>query len=270
MLLYLLTPWLCWAARRATVMPPAISRTVAVLWLCPLLVFALLGLRRSIGLHWVLGFVPLFLLWLSLRLEPGMLRRAWRWNIALSLPHLLLVASIVWAPLAWWQHSKLYEKVVFLREAPAVLQALRQDMSVGTHLMAHAYSPAASLAFVAGEYIPVYGVGRFHSRQDDQLVDFRAWDGQNVRVFFRDPVDLQEHAARFERVSLRTFEVHGVTYYALDGMGFKYAVYREQVLAEIVRHFYAIPKWLPLWGSPFCERYGFAECSPAGRGRTGP
>ena len=106
-------------------------------------------------------------------------------------------------------------------------------------------------------------LGAFGHGQDDQLVDFRAWDGQNVRVFFRDPVDLQDHAALFERVSQRTFEVHGVTYYVLDGEGFKYAVYRERVLSRIVAHFYAIPKWLPLWGSPFCERYGFAQCAPA-------
>lgn len=270
MLLYLLTPWLLWASRRAQAAPPPMGRTVLLLWAFPFLVFALLGLRRSIGLHWVLGFVPLFVLWAGLRLRPEALRSALRWNMVLSLPHLLLVAAIVWAPLAWWQQSKLYEKVVFLREAPAVLQGLRQGMPEGAHLMAHAYSPAASLAYVAGEYVSVYGEGRHHSRQDDQLVDFRAWDGHDVRVFFRDPVNLQDHAAFFERVSLKTFEVHGVTYYALDGEGFKYAAYRELVLARIVDHFYAIPKWLPLWGSPFCERYGFAQCMPTAHPHSAP
>lgn len=268
MLLYLLTPWLCWAARRARLPVPPMSRVVWVLWAFPLLVFAVLGLRRSIGLHWVLGFVPVFVLWLALRLDPATLRRAWRWNLALSLPHLLVVAAIVWAPLAWWQHSKLYEKAVFLREAPAVLQALRQDLPPGAHLMAHAYSPAASLSFVAGEYIPVYGLGRHHSRQDDLLVDFRTWDGQPVRVFFRDPVEVQAHAAWFTRVSVRTFQVEGVTYYALDGEGFKYAVYREQVLADIAQRFHAVPHWLPQWGHPFCERYSFDCVRP--RPSSGP
>ena len=40
-----------------------------------LLVFAVLGLRRSVGLHWLLGFVPLFVLWAGLRVEPRALRR---------------------------------------------------------------------------------------------------------------------------------------------------------------------------------------------------
>ena len=40
---------------------------------------------------------------------------------------------------------------------------------------------------------------------------------------------------------------------------------REQVLAKIAQEFHGIPPWLPLLGNPFCERYGFAGCSPQGR-----
>ncbi|NIC39883.1 hypothetical protein HA630_02515, partial [Aquabacterium sp. A08] len=83
------------------------GRVLLVLWAFPMLVFALLGLRRSIGLHWVLGFVPLFVLWAATRLPVPALRRAWRWTLALSLPHLLLVAAVAWAPLAWWQSTRL-------------------------------------------------------------------------------------------------------------------------------------------------------------------
>jgi len=111
--------------------------------------------------------------------------------------------------------------------------------------------------------VPVYGVGRHHARQDDQLVDFRAWDGQNVRVFFRDPVDPAPHQAWFDEVRTGQFEVAGVRYYTLDGRGFRYAAYRDGVLAEVARQFHDYPPWLPLLGSPFCERYGFKACSPA-------
>ncbi len=265
MALYLFTPWLLAAALRARGRAVPMGRVLLVLWAFPMLVFALLGLRRSIGLHWVLGFVPLFVLWAATRLPVPALRRAWRWTLALSLPHLLLVAAVAWAPLAWWQSTRLYEKAVFLREVPAIVAALERDLPPGAHLMAHAYSPAAILSYVSGRYVPVYGLGRHHARQDDQLVDFRAWDGQAVRVFFRDPVDAAAHQAFFERVSTRSFQVAGVTYHQLDGEGFRYAAYREQVLAEVARQFHDYPRWLPLWGSPFCERYGFADCSPAGR-----
>ena len=263
MALYLCTPWLFWQALRARGRTLPMGRVVAVLWGFPLAVFALLALRRSIGLHWVLGFVPLFVLWAALRLDPRALRRAWRWTLALSLPHLLVVAAVAWAPLAWWQTTRLHEKAVFLREVPAILAELQRDLPAGTRLMAHAYSPAAILSYYSGQYVPVYGLGRHHARQDDQLVDFRAWDGQRVRVFFRDPVDPAPHQAWFDEVRTGQFEVAGVTYYTLDGSGFRYAAYREAVLAEVARQFHAYPRWLPLWGSPFCERYGFTDCSPA-------
>jgi hypothetical protein len=139
---------------------------------------------------------------------------------------------------------------------------LEQDLPDGAALMADAYSPAAILSYFTGRYVPVYGTGRHHARQDDQLVDFRDWEGRRVRVLFRQPVRPEDHAAFFDAVSVRHFKVAGVSYYALEGTGFRYAPYRDQVLGQVVERFYAIPAGLPLWGSPFCERYGFTTCAP--------
>jgi len=264
MLAYLFTPWLLWSAWRARASSVSLSRLVAVLWAVPLLVFTVFALRRSVGLHWVLGFVPLFILWATWRIDAAALRRAWGWTLALSLPHLVAVLVLVLAPLSWWQSTRLYDKVVFLREVPAVLAGLQAGMAPGTRLMAHAYSPAAILSYYHGAYVPVYGVGRHHARQDDLSVDFRQWDGATVRVLFRNPVQVEDHAPYFEQVAVRSFEVAGVPYYALEGTGFRYPVYRDTVLAEAAQRFHAVPGGLPNWGSPFCERYGFADCAPKG------
>jgi hypothetical protein len=51
----------------------------------------------------------------------------------------------------------------------------------------------------------------------------------------------------------------------VDGTGFRFQPYREQVLAKIAQEFHDIPRWLPLLGNPFCERYGFEGCSPQRR-----
>lgn len=240
----------------------SVALAVAVLWIFPLLVFAVLGLRRGVGLHWLLGFVPLFVLWAALRVDAAALRRSFRFTLALSFPHLLLVAAVVWAPLAWWQKTNVYDKAVFLHEAPTVAARLEHNLPEGALLMAHAYSPAAILSYFTHRYVPVYGVGRHYAREDDLRFDFRAWDGRAVRVFFRSPIDLQEHAPFFQRASVYTFDVAGVTYYQLDGEGFRYQAYRDTVLRQIAEQFHDIPPWLPLKGSPFCERYGFESCSP--------
>lgn len=270
MAVYLLTPWLLWQGLRARPVrgvPATGQRAALVLWLFPVLLFAFLSLRRSVGLHWVLGFVPLFVVWAGLKLEPRALRRSLNWTLALSVPHLLLVAALAWVPLSLWQSSKLYEKAVFLREAPAIVQALQHDLPAGATLMARAYSTASMLGYFHTTYVPVFGVGRHHARQDDQLVDFRSLQGQRMRILdFKEP-QLSDFTPYFERVSVSTFEVAGVRYFAVDGEGFRYQPYRDTVLSTIAREFHNIPTWLPLLGNPFCERYGFAECSPGGPGR---
>ncbi|MBX3609024.1 MAG: glycosyltransferase family 39 protein [Hydrogenophaga sp.] len=265
MALYLLTPWWVWRAARSR--PPAevsasTRLTLAVLWLFPLLVFALIATRRTIGLHWVLGFVPVFVVWAGLRTDVRPLRRLLVYTTALSLPHLVGVLMLAIAPMSWWAHTRLHERVVFLRENAAVVAGLRDSLPEGATLMAQAYNPAAMLAFRAGTYIPVFGPGRHHARQDDQIIDFRTYDGRPIRIFHYDEPDLAAYAPFFEHVSKHPFEVDGAQFWLVDGEGFKYAPYREQVLAAIARDFHAIPRWLPILGNPFCERYGFAACSP--------
>ncbi|WP_291010850.1 glycosyltransferase family 39 protein [Hydrogenophaga sp.] len=262
---YLFTPWLLWQAGRAPRadgVAPATRRALAVLWLFPILLFAVISLRRTIGLHWVLGFVPLFVAWAALFLDARSLRRSLNGTLLLSAPHLLIVAAVAWAPLSWWQPTRLHDRAVFLRETPVLVEALQRDMPAGATLMARTYNPAAMLAFHHQQYVPVFGVGRHHARQDDQQVNFRDFDGQSLRIFDYNPPDLADFAPYFERVSSQVIEIEGVRFYAVDGTGFRFQPYRDTVLTTIAREFHQVPTWLPLLGSPFCERYGFAECSP--------
>ncbi|MEY2685618.1 MAG: hypothetical protein RJA09_2763 [Pseudomonadota bacterium] len=261
---YLLTPWLVWQAWRGRPVGGGtpLGALRVVLWAFPLLVFALLSWRRSIGLHWVLGFVPLFVWWASARVGVAQWRRSWWWTVGLSVPHVALVAALAWVPLSWWSGSTWYEKAVFLRASDQVTLALTQDMAPGQRLMAYAYSPAAVLAYHHGRYVPVFGVARHHARQDDLLVDFREWDRASVRVLVRGEPVLADFEPYFDRVRVGFVEVAGVRYHHVDGQGFRFGVYRERVLAQAAAQFHAVPAWLPMWGSPFCERYGFEACGP--------
>jgi len=267
MAVYLLTPWLLWQGLRgrwADGTRPTLRSAFTALWLFPVLLFVFVSLKRSVGLHWVLGFVPLFVLWVGLRVDARALRRSFKATLALSAPHLLLVGAVAWAPLSLWQPTQLYDRLVFTRETPALAAALLTDLPASATLMARTYNPAAMLAFYAGRYVPVFGVGRHHARQDDQIVDFRRYQGQPLRIFDYNEPDLADFAPYFERVSKRAVVIEGVRFWLVDGTGFKFQPYRDTVLAQIAREFHAIPSWLPLLGNPFCERYGFVACSPGG------
>ena len=265
MVAYLLTPWLLWQGlkgRWADGISPALRSAATALWLFPIALFAFISFKRTIGLHWVLGFVPLFVVWAGLRVDPRALRSSFKATLALSLPHLIAVAALAWAPLSLWQPAKLYDRLVFTREAPALATALKSDLPPGATLMARTYNPAAVLAFSYGQYVPVFGVGRHHARQDDQIVDFRTYDGQALRIFDYEEPDMADFQPFFAQVSKKKVVIEGVDFWLVDGTGFRFEPYREQVLTKIAREFHDIPKWLPLLGNPFCERYGFAACSP--------
>ena len=298
MMVYLLTPWLIWQALRAkpgsqdvvgadgqdvavNASHGAVTSSVTrrdqpvlstgsllfmVLWATPFLLFALVATRRTVGLHWVLGFVPLFVLWAGLRVSPTALRKALRWNGWLALPHVLVLAAVFAAPLAWWQKSSQFAAIIFLREAPAVTAALHKGLPADAALMARGYSPAAVLAFHSGRYVPVFGVGRHHARQDDLSVDFREFDGRPIRIYDRNPLNEADFSPYFDSVKAGSFEIAGMRFHYLDGQGFRYEAYRHQILREAANRFHRVPAWLPLLSSPFCERYGFTDCS-AGKTR---
>ncbi len=263
MTVYLLTPWLLWSALKARKrygQSASIQAAAGVLWLVPMGVFAMVSLSRTIGLHWVLCFVPLFVYWVGLRVDPLPLKRSLYWTIVLSVPHFLLVAAFIWAPMSVWQKTKLYDRVIFTHKTPALVAALQADMPKDALLMARAYNPAAMLAFSHGKYVPVFGVGRHHARQDDLIVDFRAMQGKTMRIFDYNEPDLADFTPYFEQVGRKKIVIEGVAFYAVDGTGFKYQVFRDKVLTTIAEEFHDVPAWLPNYGSPFCERYGFKQC----------
>ena len=111
--------------------------------------------------------------------------------------------------------------------------------------------------------MPVFGLGKFHARQDDVLVDFSAYDGRTIRIITAGPPKPEEFAIYFENVSVLSFMQNGVPFYAVEGEGFKYEADRRGVLSEIFDRFYKIPLILPMTGCPFCERYcGAVRCPP--------
>jgi hypothetical protein len=40
-------------------------------------------------------------------------------------------------------------------------------------------------------------------------------------------------------------------------------------LTNVASQFHDIPKWMPVLGNPFCDRYAFVECAPVVRSEVG-
>ncbi len=261
MMVYLITPVAVWMAvryREALMAAARSQRLLACLVVVPLLFFALLSGKKVIGLHWVLSFYPFGFAFLAFALPADRLKACAKGLAVFAGLHVLAVAGLYMTSLDTWKTTKLYPQIIRSYKTAEMLQ---QVTAPGVVLMGEAYTPASIFGFERREYMPVFGVGKFHARQDDMLVDFSLYQGKTVRVIVADKPRLEEFAPYFESVRVLSFEQDGVPFYAVEGTGFKYQAYREGVLGTIFKRYFNIPSWLPMTGCPFCVRYcGQVRC----------
>jgi hypothetical protein len=261
MMVYLITPaavWMAFRYRQALVATARSQRLLACLVVVPLVFFALLSAKKVIGLHWVLSFYPFGFAFLAFALPADKLKACAKGLAVFAGLHVLVVAGLYMTSLDTWRTTKLYPQIVRSYKTAEMLQ---QVTVPGAVLMAEAYTPASIFGFERRQYMPVFGVGKFHARQDDMLVDFSLYQGKTIRVIVADKPRLEEFAPYFESVRVLSFEQSGVPFYAVEGQGFNYPAYREGVLGVAFKRYFNIPSWLPMTGCPFCERYcGQVRC----------
>ncbi len=263
-LAYLATPWLLWAlwrgraALRAALASDGPARTMAWLAGVPLLIFFLMSFTKSVGLHWLLAFMPLLAVLAAAALPVATLWRLCRWSAAFATLHVVAAGVLLGLPLSVWQGSSLHAGAVLTLRGDAVAAQLREPLArcgEGCVLAMESYSSAAILAHAVGRPVAVFGDGSFHGRQDDFTTDFRALDGRDFLLLRKETVRAETYAPFFARVDTAPFSVDGVGFHVVHGQGFRYAVYHDRVLRAVRERYYRLPESLPLRACPFTERY---------------
>jgi len=259
MMLYLITPWALWSLLkgvRAWVRQSALAFALLV----PLALFLLISLEKTVGLHWVLGFLPIAFVLLALCTAGVWMKRFVWFNAVLSVPHLVLFGLLMHADVSVWPKKDFQEDVLFHREMPAILDELTRDMPADGVLTTVAYSPAALMTYHYGKVVPVFGPGKYHARNDDTFVDWRNMDGKPIRIVAKaKPIDPALYSDYLSDVKVRSAVVQGVPFTIVDGTNFNYAKFRNVVLREAVQKYYQIPSALPVLDCPFARKYGFEE-----------
>jgi hypothetical protein len=261
MMAYLITPFALWMAIKYRVALQAAAksqRLLACLVVVPLVFFAFLSAKKVIGLHWVLSFYPFGFAFLAFALPTDKLKICAKGLALFAGLHVLVVAGLYMTTLDAWRDAKLYPQIV---RSVRTAEIIKHSSAPGTVLMADSYTAASIYGFERRQYMPVFGVGKFHARQDDMLVDFSVYQGKTLRVVTSDKPMLEEFRPYFEKVVVLGFMQDGVPIYVVEGNGFNFPAYRKGVLEVAFKRFYNIPDWLPMTGCPFCERYcGQVRC----------
>ncbi|MDP2811833.1 MAG: glycosyltransferase family 39 protein [Rhodocyclaceae bacterium] len=296
-LAYVLTPPGLWLLLRGDP-SSAGRRSLAMLSVVPFLILAGLSLFKTVGLHWLLAFVPFSLLWLALSLPLPTLRRLAAFFVAFAVLHMAAAAVAPRLTLETWQRLKIYNGLVLTFESKALLERLkpyepppttplrgvlppggketlgaaRRVSEAGYVFATDGYSNASTLGFnslkAGGQRFIVFGPGSSHARNDDILTDFRTLDGRNILVLRKTEPRPDEYRPWFRDVAVESFEHRGARFWMVRGRGFEYAAYRDGVLAKARADWYAVPRWLPQTGCFFCDRYFGDIGSTGGAGCT--
>ena len=261
MMVYLVSPvaaWMSWKHRTELAATFRAHRLLGCLVVVPLLFFALLSFKKVIGLHWVMSFYAFGFAFIAIGLPVHRLKACAVGLAVLTGLHGAAVVGVSMTSLEQWKSASLYKGIV---RSVKTTEMLKQVAAPDVVLMANAYTPASIYGYALRQYVPVFGRGNFHARQDDLRVDYSVYQGRTIRIVRTELPKLEDYRPYFESVELLKYTQSQLDFYAVEGKGFKYAAYRDGVLAEINRRYYQVPSWLPLAACPFCERLcGSARC----------
>ncbi len=255
MMIYLVTPWTTW--RVVTIKGWREDWRLVALFAVPFALFLLLSFYKTIGLHWVLAFLPFVFLFAALHLPEASLNQHRRWTLWLGVPHLLLLALVAHLPTDYFKSSKLHPDIVMHREGPALVAMLKEGLPAQGEVMTQSYSKASILAYHAQAYVPVFGMGSFHARFDDSITDFRPYEGRTLRILSSKAPVAEEFSPFFDTIAIKEIMLQGARFWMVEGHGFHFEPYYEQVLKKIAAEYYQVPSYLPLRGCRFLEQYGF-------------
>lgn len=263
-LAYLAGPPLLWSLGRrwrrlAGALRSPELRPAALAFLVPMALLLVSAAVLLFGAYWVLPFFPFLFLLVPIVLERRELVRSVRFLAAWTGVQVAALAVAVALPLTAWRDAGFYRSLVTMDRTAEVLEAVAPLRDRDTLLAAPGYSLASLLSLESGEPVAVFGAGSHYGRQDDLWTDWRRVAGEDVLLLAKRPLPPEDFDRYFETVERQELEVAGAALHAALGRGLDYRRYQEGVLLPIRDRYYRVPRWLPLRGCPFCERYSSLE-----------
>ena len=234
-------------------------RLFVLICLVPVIVFVAASFEKSVGPHWYVSFLPFVFVIAALVLDAEHLIRCVRFSLTFSLIQSCIVLAVPFVPAARLQgilkDNQMTSLVTYMYPEKLAEPLLRnKDNFV---CAATGYSMAATLEYVGGQRVIVFGKGTHHARQDDILTNFKELDGKDFVILSKGRLRPEQYEPCFEKIEIKPLQVEGATFNLIFGFGFKYAEYREQYLRLILKAYYRIPSWLPYSRSFFHEKYDF-------------
>jgi hypothetical protein len=231
-----------------------------VCFLVPNAVFLSVSLVQSVGLHWLIAFYPFVFPVIFVLFDVDGLRRLVKPMAVYTLGQAAIAIVMLLLPLrlASWHDS--YGSMI-IGSYPDKVIARMIELAPNSLMATPSYAKSALLEFHAGEHVLVVGPSYHHARQDDMVTDFRSLDGQSMVILTDEPDEMPDFVPWFSEHTINFLVIDGARFGILVGEGFRYDLYREQVLRPVAESYYTLPKWLTQYSGScyFCEKYDLCQ-----------
>jgi hypothetical protein len=246
----MMTPWGLWYLfKQRRTLAGGQYRYLVTIALTFTVFFALSSLKTVIGLHFFLAFAPCLFALYAVVEEPVQRRRMVQFSVAYA----VLFAG-VFAALAAWPLDKLkgwkYHPDFVLALDPREI-CVQLEPYAGYAVFSNYYATAAILSYECKRDVNVLFGSSQKGREFDRWTDQAALDGKSVAIVSVGKKDIgKTPPAYFDRSRVETISVRGAPFTVFVGEGFKYARYRDEIMAEINEKYRRPPSWLPRRGCP--------------------
>jgi hypothetical protein len=265
--LYVTTPPVCYYAfrYRKHLFPAAPENFLKIFQyslFIPLTFYLGLSSIKSIGLHWLLAFVPFAFILLGASLPAQPLAKVLRFEILFSGLHLLIALLVISLPLTTWKslgfNGEDYARLVFFFKHAAIRQALK-DYNQDYIFASYSYAIADLMHYDSKINALAFGLGSAHGRQGDLLTDFKNYQEKNFIFLDTSYPDLKIYQPYFASIEVKSLPYKEANFYYILGHRFNYTRYREQVLKAIYLSYWQVPKWLPIKQNFYASKYHFSK-----------
>ena len=226
-----------------------------VLYGVPLLILATMSFFVLIGLHWTLSFIPFAFIIFFIIFSPQTLKRMVQPMVLFSAGHLLLILVVLLLFHAGkFNKLDLYKNTIVSIKAGEICELLK-PVQDGFLLTSESYDDVSMLQYYCGQFVTQFGKGSKHGRQFDKLTDFSSYQDKNILIVRGGSPNEDFFRQFFEKVEIKENRMGDHSVFFIFGYKFKYPVYKEKILKEILVSFYLIPSWLPCGDCYFKDHY---------------
>lgn len=225
--------------------------------LLALLLLAVLSIFKSVGLHWLLGIIPLLIFPAVLINNVTTLWRGAFYSLLFALFHIvLLIGTIAYVNFGLdndLEHEADIYRSYYISTHGDELQKLIEQYDFDM-LASNNYSLTSIMRFAIEQPVAVFGHGKFYGRQDDFITDYRQLDGKDILIIFSRK-SYPVYRRYFAEYKMQTVEFGSGRLHIALGRQFNFALYLKEVLQPIGQRYYQGLPFMAADSCKFTERY---------------